>query len=96
VSQGESTGLSSYVFAHGGSATTSQRGEAIPVRALATRTIADSEARLGIATDDGLLDLLTEHWERVVAYLQYGGQSEFTYRHHRRGDLRRLKPGWEQ
>ncbi|WP_157531217.1 radical SAM protein [Mycobacterium sp. IS-1496] len=44
-----------------------------------------------IATDDGLLDLLTGHRERVEVYLQYDGLSEAAHRHHRGGDLRRIK-----
>ncbi|WP_157576578.1 radical SAM protein [Mycobacterium sp. GA-2829] len=44
-----------------------------------------------IATDDGLLDLLTAHRERVEVYLQYDGLSEAAHRHHRGGDLRRIK-----
>ncbi|MQA11495.1 MAG: radical SAM protein [Pseudonocardiaceae bacterium] len=44
-----------------------------------------------IARDDGLLDLLTEHRERVEVYLQFDGTSEEASRHHRGGDLRALK-----
>lgn len=44
-----------------------------------------------IARDDGLLDLLAEHRERVEVYLQYDGSSAEASRHHRGGDLRRLK-----
>ena len=44
-----------------------------------------------IARDDGLLDLLTEHRERVEVYLQYDGASAEASRHHRGGDLRALK-----
>ncbi|TXK35101.1 radical SAM protein [Nonomuraea sp. C10] len=44
-----------------------------------------------IARDDALLDLLTEHRERVEVYLQYDGSSAEASRHHRGGDLRRLK-----
>jgi uncharacterized radical SAM superfamily Fe-S cluster-containing enzyme len=44
-----------------------------------------------IATDDALLDLLTAHRERVEVYLQYDGLSESAHRHHRGGDLRRIK-----
>ncbi|MFG1947403.1 radical SAM protein [Nonomuraea sp. NPDC048826] len=44
-----------------------------------------------IARDDSLLDLLTEHRERVEVYLQYDGSSAEASRHHRGGDLRRLK-----
>ncbi|TMR09294.1 radical SAM protein [Nonomuraea turkmeniaca] len=44
-----------------------------------------------IARDDSLLDLLTEHRERVEVYLQYDGSSENASRHHRGGDLRRIK-----
>ena len=46
---------------------------------------------LRIASDDTLLDLLTEHAERVEVYLQYDGQSEAAHRHHRGGDLRVMK-----
>ncbi|WP_239137379.1 radical SAM protein [Sphaerisporangium rufum] len=44
-----------------------------------------------IARDDALLDLLAEHRERVEVYLQYDGSSAEASRHHRGGDLRRLK-----
>jgi 7,8-dihydro-6-hydroxymethylpterin dimethyltransferase len=44
-----------------------------------------------IAQDDGLLDLLTEHRERVEVYLQYDGLSLAAHRYHRGGDLRRAK-----
>ncbi len=44
-----------------------------------------------IARDDALLDLLTEHRERVEVYLQYDGVSERASRHHRGADLTRLK-----
>jgi uncharacterized radical SAM superfamily Fe-S cluster-containing enzyme len=44
-----------------------------------------------IARDDQLLDLLTEHRERVEIYLQYDGPSLDASRHHRGGDLRALK-----
>ncbi|WP_327088350.1 radical SAM protein [Nonomuraea sp. NBC_01738] len=44
-----------------------------------------------IARDDSLLDLLTEHRERVEVYLQYDGSSAESSRHHRGGDLTRLK-----
>lgn len=44
-----------------------------------------------IARDDALLDLLTEHRERVEVYLQYDGGSANASRHHRGGDLTRLK-----
>lgn len=44
-----------------------------------------------IARDDALLDLLTEHRERVEVYLQYDGSSAEASRHHRGGDLRKLK-----
>lgn len=44
-----------------------------------------------LATDDALLDLLTAHRERVEVYLQYDGLSEAAHRHHRGGDLRRVK-----
>lgn len=44
-----------------------------------------------IAADDRLLELLTEHRERVEAYLQFDGLSETAHRHHRGGDLRRTK-----
>ncbi|MGI5285029.1 radical SAM protein [Nonomuraea polychroma] len=44
-----------------------------------------------IARDDSLLDLLTEHRERVEVYLQYDGSSAHASQHHRGGDLRRFK-----
>ncbi|WP_083132803.1 radical SAM protein [Mycobacterium branderi] len=44
-----------------------------------------------IATDDELLDLLTEYRERVETYLQFDGLSPAAHRHHRGGDLRRIK-----
>ncbi|MFG1708419.1 radical SAM protein [Nonomuraea sp. M3C6] len=43
-----------------------------------------------IARDDSLLDLLTEHRERVEVYLQYDGSAEAS-KHHRGGDLTRIK-----
>ncbi|PZG16650.1 radical SAM protein [Nonomuraea aridisoli] len=43
-----------------------------------------------VARDDALLDLLTEHRERVEVYLQYDGGADAS-RHHRGGDLTRLK-----
>jgi 7,8-dihydro-6-hydroxymethylpterin dimethyltransferase len=44
-----------------------------------------------IAREDAVLDLLTEHRERVEVYLQYDGESADASRHHRGGDLRALK-----
>ncbi|MEV4111428.1 radical SAM protein [Nonomuraea sp. NPDC049695] len=44
-----------------------------------------------IARDDSLLDLLTEHRERVEIYLQYDGPSAEASKHHRGGDLTRTK-----
>ncbi|MEU1727344.1 radical SAM protein [Actinomadura sp. ATCC 39365] len=44
-----------------------------------------------IARDDALLDLLTEHRDRVEVYLQYDGSSAEASKHHRGGDLRRIK-----
>lgn len=44
-----------------------------------------------IARDDALLDLLTEHRERVEVYLQYDGTSAAASVHHRGGDLTRIK-----
>lgn len=44
-----------------------------------------------IAHDGRLLDLLTEHRERAEVYLQYDGLSPAAHRHHRGGDLSRLK-----
>ncbi|UBU18743.1 radical SAM protein [Nonomuraea gerenzanensis] len=44
-----------------------------------------------LARDDSLLDLLTEHRERVEVYLQYDGTSAESSRHHRGGDLTRIK-----
>lgn len=55
-----------------------------------TRILINSNG-LRIAVDDGLLDLLTEHRERVEVYLQYDGLSELAHRYHRGGDLRRTK-----
>lgn len=55
-----------------------------------TRILINSNG-VRIATDDGLLDLLTSHRERVEVYLQYDGLSEAAHRHHRGGDLRRTK-----
>ncbi|MET7333246.1 radical SAM protein [Nonomuraea sp. NPDC005650] len=44
-----------------------------------------------VARDDSLLDLLTEHRERVEVYLQYDGPSAESSKHHRGGDLTRIK-----
>jgi 7,8-dihydro-6-hydroxymethylpterin dimethyltransferase len=55
-----------------------------------TRILVNSNG-LRIATDDGLLKLLTEHRERVEVYLQYDGQSPAAHRYHRGGDLTRTK-----
>ncbi|OKH66123.1 radical SAM protein [Mycobacterium sp. SWH-M5] len=44
-----------------------------------------------IANNDTLLDLLTRHRERVEVYLQYDGLSAEAHRHHRGGDLGRVK-----
>jgi hypothetical protein len=55
-----------------------------------TRILVNSNG-VRIANDDGLLDLLTAHRERVEVYLQYDGLSEQAHRHHRGGDLRRTK-----
>ncbi|WP_433436259.1 radical SAM protein [Nonomuraea sp. CA-141351] len=44
-----------------------------------------------IARDDSLLDLLTGHRERVEVYLQYDGPSAEASKHHRGGDLTRVK-----
>jgi uncharacterized radical SAM superfamily Fe-S cluster-containing enzyme len=44
-----------------------------------------------IARDDALLDLLSEHRERVEIYLQYDGTSAAASKHHRGADLGRLK-----
>lgn len=44
-----------------------------------------------IAKDDALLDLLTQHRERVEVYLQFDGLSAEASRHHRGADLRRVK-----
>jgi uncharacterized radical SAM superfamily Fe-S cluster-containing enzyme len=46
---------------------------------------------LRIAREDAVLDLLSEHRERVEVYLQYDGDSAEASRHHRGGDLRQLK-----
>lgn len=55
-----------------------------------TRILINSNG-VRIANDDGLLDLLTTHRERVEVYLQYDGLSEQAHRHHRGGDLRRTR-----
>ncbi|OBB31193.1 radical SAM protein [Mycolicibacterium peregrinum] len=55
-----------------------------------TRILINSNG-VRIANDDALLDLLTAHRERVEVYLQYDGLSEQAHRHHRGGDLRRIK-----
>jgi 7,8-dihydro-6-hydroxymethylpterin dimethyltransferase len=55
-----------------------------------TRILVNSNG-IRIAADDELLDLLTEHRERVEVYLQYDGLSADTHRYHRGGDLRRTK-----
>lgn len=60
------------------------------VRRPVTRILINTNGVL-VARDDGLLDLLTEHRERVEVYLQYDGSSAEASRHHRGGDLRRLK-----
>lgn len=44
-----------------------------------------------VAKDDALLDLLTEHRDRVEVYLQFDGLSAESSRHHRGADLRRIK-----
>jgi 7,8-dihydro-6-hydroxymethylpterin dimethyltransferase len=46
---------------------------------------------LAIAQDDGLLDLLRRHRERVEVYLQYDGLSAEASTHHRGADIRRFK-----
>ncbi len=55
-----------------------------------TRILVNSNG-VRIAGDDALLDLLTEHRERVELYLQYDGLSADAHRFHRGGDLRRTK-----
>ncbi|MFI6324613.1 radical SAM protein [Nonomuraea sp. NPDC050556] len=55
-----------------------------------TRILINTNGML-LAQDDTLLDLLTEHRERVEVYLQYDGVSAEASRHHRGGDLRRFK-----
>jgi 7,8-dihydro-6-hydroxymethylpterin dimethyltransferase len=55
-----------------------------------TRILINSNG-IRIASDNALLDLLTEHRERVEVYLQYDGLSLTAHRHHRGGDLRRAK-----
>ncbi|MEV5326390.1 radical SAM protein [Nonomuraea sp. N2-4H] len=55
-----------------------------------TRILVNTNGVL-IARDDALLDLLTEHRERVEVYLQYDGTSAEASRHHRGGDLTRIK-----
>lgn len=44
-----------------------------------------------ISRDDALLELLAHHRERVEVYLQYDGPSADASRHHRGGDLTRIK-----
>ncbi|MER7500513.1 radical SAM protein [Nonomuraea pusilla] len=55
-----------------------------------TRILVNTNGVL-IARDDALLDLLTRHRDRVEVYLQYDGSSAEASRHHRGGDLRRVK-----
>ncbi len=55
-----------------------------------TRILINTNGLL-VARDDALLDLLTGHRERVEIYLQYDGVSAEASRHHRGGDLTRLK-----
>jgi 7,8-dihydro-6-hydroxymethylpterin dimethyltransferase len=55
-----------------------------------TRILINSNGLL-IARDDELLDLLTEHRERVEVYLQFDGLTAEASRHHRGGDLRKQK-----
>jgi uncharacterized radical SAM superfamily Fe-S cluster-containing enzyme len=55
-----------------------------------TRILINSNG-IRIANDDALLDLLTEHRERVEVYLQYDGLSAAAHRFHRGGDLSRTK-----
>ena len=55
-----------------------------------TRILINTNGLL-LARDGEVLDLLTEHRERVEVYLQYDGDSELASRHHRGGDLRRQK-----
>ncbi|WP_284230823.1 radical SAM protein [Mycobacterium antarcticum] len=60
------------------------------VRRPITRILINSNG-LRIAQDDELLDVLTRHRERVEIYLQFDGLSAEASRHHRGGDLRRIK-----
>ncbi len=55
-----------------------------------TRILVNSNG-VRIANDDALLDLLTEHRDRVEVYLQYDGLTDTAHRHHRGGDLRSVK-----
>lgn len=55
-----------------------------------TRILVNSNG-IRLATDDGLLGLLTQYRDRVEVYLQYDGLSLAAHRHHRGGDLRRTK-----
>lgn len=55
-----------------------------------TRILLNSNG-VRIAADDRLLDLLTQYRDRVEVYLQYDGLSPAAHRHHRGGDLRRMK-----
>jgi hypothetical protein len=55
-----------------------------------TRILINSNG-VRIARDAELLDLLTDHRERVEIYLQYDGSSAESSKHHRGADLRALK-----
>lgn len=46
---------------------------------------------IALAQDDRLLELLRRHRQRVEVYLQYDGSSGDAARHHRGGDVTRLK-----
>jgi len=46
---------------------------------------------LRIAQDDAFVAFLKKHRERVEVYLQFDGETEHASRHHRGGDIRRVK-----
>lgn len=46
---------------------------------------------LRLARDQGLVDLLARHRDRVEVYLQFDGESAEASKHHRGGDLRAIK-----
>lgn len=46
---------------------------------------------LRIAQDQEFVDFLAKHRERLEVYLQYDGEEECSVRHHRGGDIRKIK-----